>query len=72
MNIQSNTQPSYRKAVRRLAAAGLATLAALSVAVPAQASLSTGLKNGGCLSGIMVGHISHPDGSYTPICQTLD
>jgi len=67
-----NAKLSSRKARRPVVAAAVAALAALSVAGPAQASLSNGLRNGGCLSGIQVGHISNPDGSYTPICQTFD
>jgi hypothetical protein len=60
-----------RRARRPLAATAIAALAALSIAGPAQAALVGGVTNGGCTTGLQVGHITHPDGSYTPICQTF-
>jgi hypothetical protein len=60
-----------RKARRPLITALATVAAALSVAGPAQAALSGGVTNGGCVSGIQVGHITHNDGSYTPICATF-
>jgi hypothetical protein len=56
---------------RRLATGLLAGLAALSIAGPAQAALVGGVTNGGCVTGIQVGHITHANGAVTPICQTI-
>lgn len=60
-----------RKLRRSIAAVAVAALAGLAVAGPAQAALVGGVTNGGCLSGIQVGHITHSNGDITPICQTF-
>lgn len=66
-----NAKQSPRKARRPLAATAIAVLAALSIAGPAEAALIGGVTNGGCTTGLQVGHVSHADGSVTPICQTF-
>jgi hypothetical protein len=66
-----NAKPSSRKIRRPLAAAAVTVLAALSLAGPASAALVGGVTNGGCTAGLQVGHITHGDGSITPICQTF-
>ncbi|HEU0315825.1 MAG TPA: hypothetical protein VFR49_00760 [Solirubrobacteraceae bacterium] len=70
MNAQL-TQSSPRRLRSRLVAGIVAGLAALTIAGPAQADLVGGVTNGGCITGIQVGHVTHASGEITPICQTL-
>jgi hypothetical protein len=67
MTIQTATRKPRRLAVAAVAAG----IAALSIAGPAQAALVGGVTNGGCTTGIQVGHVTHANGEVTPICQTF-
>jgi hypothetical protein len=69
--LEMNAKQSSRKVRRQLATATVTVLAALTVAGPASAALVGGVTNGGCTAGLQVGHITHSDGSITPICQTF-
>lgn len=66
-----NTQLSPRRFRRTVLGAAAAGLAALTIAVPAQAALIAGVTNGGCTSGVQVGHITRATGEIVPICQTF-
>jgi hypothetical protein len=66
------TQFATRKPRRVLAAALVAGVAALSIAGPAQADLVGGVTNGGCITGIQVGHVTHANGDVSPICRTFN
>jgi hypothetical protein len=65
-------QSAARKSRRLAAAAVVAGVAALSIAGPAQADLTGGVTNGGCITGIQVGHVTHANGDVTPICHTFN
>lgn len=67
-----NAKPSSRPSRRRIVGGLIAGLAALTIAAPAQADLSAGVTNGGCLEGIQVGHIHKPNGDIVPICRTVN